>query len=90
MVNKFFDQNMVLTGGHDKILKLWDLRSSLPSPELIFDNSLENDIDFFHKTKSKSIYVGNYKNKNKPPILGFLQMNENSANTTLSSGFSEI
>lgn len=58
--------------------------------ELIFDNSLENDIDFFHKTKSKSIYVGNYKNKNKPPILGFLQMNENSANTTLSSGFSEI
>jgi U3 small nucleolar RNA-associated protein 15 len=39
MVNKFFDQSTVLTGGHDKKIKLWDLRNSLPSPELIFDNS---------------------------------------------------
>ena len=39
MVNKFFDQNTVLTGSHDKSLKLWDLRSSLFSPELIFNNS---------------------------------------------------
>ena len=36
MVNKFFDQNTVLTGSHDKSLKFWDLRSSLFSPELIF------------------------------------------------------
>ena len=39
MVNKFFDQNTVLTGSHDKSLKFWDLRSSLFSPELIFNNS---------------------------------------------------
>ena len=39
MVNKFFDQNTVLTGSHDKSLKLWDLRSNLFSPELIFNNS---------------------------------------------------
>ena len=39
MVNKFFDQNTILTGSHDKTLKLWDLRNSLFSPELIFKNS---------------------------------------------------
>ena len=38
MVNKFFDDNTILTGSHDKTLKLWDLRSSLLSPELIFNN----------------------------------------------------
>ena len=47
------------------------------------------DSDFVLKKKSKSIYVGNNKNKGRPPILGFLQMNENSPNTTLSSAFSE-
>ena len=60
--------------------------------ELVSNSNNSFDYDFynFNKPKSKSIYVGNYKNKNRPPILGFLQMNENSANTTLSSGFSEI
>jgi len=54
------------------------------------NSSFDYYYDNFNKPKSKSIYVGNYKNMNKPPILGFLQMNENSANTSLSSGFSEI
>ena len=58
--------------------------------ELVSNSSFDYDYENFNKPKSKSIYVGNYKNKNRPPILGFLQMNENSANTTLSSGFSEI
>ena len=58
--------------------------------ELVSNSSLDYDFDYINKPKSKSIYVGNYKNKNRPPILGFLQMNENSSNTTLSSGFSEI
>ena len=39
MVNKFLEQNTILTGSHDKTLKLWDLRNSLSSPELIFNNS---------------------------------------------------
>lgn len=47
------------------------------------------DCDIVKKKKSKSIYIGN-DNKNRPPILGFLQMNEHSANTTLSSALSEI
>lgn len=67
---------------HEKIINL--------NNELISDTSFDYDFDFYKKKKSKSIYVGNNKYKNRPPILGFLQMNENSANTTLSSGFSEI
>ena len=39
MVNKFFNQNNILTGSHDKTLKLWDLRNNLLSPELIFENN---------------------------------------------------
>ena len=39
MVNKFFNQNNILTGSHDKTLKLWDLRNNLVSPELIFENN---------------------------------------------------
>lgn len=39
MINKFFEDNLILTGSHDKTIKLWDLRSNLFSPEIIFDNS---------------------------------------------------
>jgi WD40 repeat protein len=39
MVNKFFEDNLILTGSHDKTIKLWDLRSNLFSPDIIFDNS---------------------------------------------------
>ena len=39
MVNKFFNQNIILTGSYDKTLKLWDLRNNLLSPELIFENN---------------------------------------------------
>ena len=39
MSNKFFEDNLILTGSHDKTIKLWDLRSNLFSPEIIFDNS---------------------------------------------------
>ena len=39
MVNKFFEDNLILTGSHDKTIKLWDLRSNLFSPEIIFDNN---------------------------------------------------
>ena len=39
MSNKFFEDNLILTGSHDKTIKLWDLRSNLLSPEIIFDNS---------------------------------------------------
>ena len=67
---------------HERIINL--------NNELISDTSFDYDFDYYKKKKSKSIYIGNNKYKNRPPILGFLQMNENSANTTLSSGFSEI
>ena len=39
MINKFFEDNLILTGSHDKFIKLWDLRSNLFSPEIVFDNS---------------------------------------------------
>ena len=39
MVNKFFEDNIILTGSHDKTVKLWDIRSNLFSPELIYNNS---------------------------------------------------
>ena len=39
MVDKFFSQNIILTGSHDKKIKLWDLRNNLLSPELIFENN---------------------------------------------------
>ena len=55
--------------------------------EMASDNSLDYELGFY-KSKCKSIYISS--NKNKPPILGFLQMNENSNNNTLSSGIDEI
>jgi len=59
--------------------------------DLVSNNSFDYGSDNnFQTSKSKSIYVTSRKFRNKPPILGFLQMNENSANTTLSSGVSEI
>ena len=59
--------------------------------DLVSNNSFDYGSDNnFQISKSKSIYVTSRKFRNKPPILGFLQMNENSANTTLSSGVSEI
>ena len=54
------------------------------------ENYLDYNVGLSEKKKSRSIYEGNNKNKKRPPILGFLQMNENSSNTTLSSAFSEI
>ena len=54
------------------------------------ESYLDYDTGFSEKKKSKSIYEGKNKNRKRPPILGFLQMNENSSNTTLSSAFSEI
>ena len=54
------------------------------------ESYLDYDIGFSEKKKSKSIYEGKNKNKKRPPILGFLQMNENSANTTFSSALSEL
>ena len=39
MVNKFFEDNLILTGSHDKAIKLWDIRSNLFSPEIVFDNN---------------------------------------------------
>ena len=54
------------------------------------ESYLDYDIGFSEKKKSKSIYEGKNKNRKRPPILGFLQMNENSSNTSLSSAFSEV
>ena len=58
------------------------------------ENYLDYNVGLSKKKKSRSIYEGNNKSKKRPPIrppiLGFLQMNENSSNTTLSSAFSEI
>lgn len=54
--------------------------------EILLNNSF--DLDNLTIKKRKSIYE--CKNNKGPPILGFLQMNENSANNTQSSGLSEI
>ena len=59
--------------------------------DLVSNNSFDyRSTNNFQTSKSKNIYVTSRKFRNKPPILGFLQMNENSANTTLSSGVSEL
>ena len=81
---KYIDDTDIITNSsykdciHQNFNSKWD------------DFCIDYDLDLIQKKKSKSIYVGKNKNLNKPPILGFLQMNENSANTTLSSAFSEI
>ena len=54
------------------------------------ESYLDYDIGFSEKKKSKSIYEGKNKNRKRPPILGFLQMNENSSNTTFSSALSKL
>ena len=38
-VSKFFTNDNILTGSHDKTIKLWDMRTGLKTPEIIFDNS---------------------------------------------------
>ena len=79
----YFKENMgYILGENKKYFNNNDLVSNYS-----FDYGSDNN---FQISKSKSIYVTSRKFRNKPPILGFLQMNENSANTTLSSGVSEL
>ena len=79
----YFKENMgYILGENKKYFNNNDLVSNNS-----FDYGSDNNVQI---SKSKSIYVTSRKFRNKPPILGFLQMNENSANTTLSSGVSEI
>ena len=79
--------NNIIYGNKNK----WGDKKYIINNELGSNNSFEYDSDNnLYKTKSKSIYVTSSKFRKRPPILGFLQMNENSPNTTLSSGFSEI
>ena len=81
--NNYFKENMGYILGENK--------KYFNNNDLVSNNSFDYGSDNnFQISKSKSIYVTSRKFRNKPPILGFLQMNENSANTTLSSGVSEI
>ena len=81
--NNYFKENMGYILGENK--------KYFNNNDLVSNNSFDYGSDNnFQTSKSKSIYVTSRKFRNKPPILGFLQMNENSANTTLSSGVSEI
>ena len=82
--NNYFKENMGYILGENK--KYFNNNNDLISNNS-FDYGSDNN---FQISKSKSIYVTSRKFRNKPPILGFLQMNENSANTTLSSGVSEL
>ena len=79
----YFKENMGFILGENK--------KYFNNNDLVSNNSFDYGSDNnFQTSKSKSIYVTSRKFRNKPPILGFLQMNENSANTTLSSGVSEL
>ena len=81
--NNYFKENMGYILGENK--------KYFNNNDLVSNNSFDYGSDNnFQISKSKSIYVTSRKFRNKPPILGFLQMNENSANTTLSSGVSEL
>ena len=81
--NNYFKENMGYILGENK--------KYFNNNDLVSNNSFDYGSDNnFQTSKSKSIYVTSRKFRNKPPILGFLQMNENSANTTLSSGVSEL
>ena len=101
MVNKFFDDNTVLTGSHDKTLKLWDLRSSLLSPELIFNNcdKICDDINvindnYFCSTADSNIILFdirktdkiNFVNPVKNTITKMTNANNNSRLFLLSPG----
>ena len=72
MVSKFFEDNLILTGSHDKTIKLWDLRSNIFSPEIIFDNSdkicddlcIIND-NYFCATGDNNIILFDIRKKEK-------------------------
>jgi WD40 repeat protein len=53
--SKFLDEQLILTGGCDKKIKLWDLRQESKSPVQIFENiNICNDI-LIRKSKEKFI-----------------------------------
>ena len=96
-IKKYIDDTSIISNNpHKNYFKenfgnKWGDKKYIINNELGSNNSFEYDSDNnLYKTKSKSIYVTSSKFRKRPPILGFLQMNENSPNTTLSSGFSEI
>ena len=98
IIKKFNDDTSIITNNpYKNYFKenmgyiLGENKKYFNNNDLVSNNSFDYDSDNnFQISNSKSIYVTSRKFRNKPPILGFLQMNENSANTTLSSGVSEI
>ena len=98
IIKKYNDDTSIITNNPYKIYFKENMGYILGENKKYFNNNdlvSNNSFDYgsdnnFQISKSKSIYVTSRKFRNKPPILGFLQMNENSANTTLSSGVSEI
>ena len=99
IIKKYNDDTSIITNNPYKIYFKENMGYILGENKKYFNNNNDlisnNSFDYgsdnnFQISKSKSIYVTSRKFRNKPPILGFLQMNENSANTTLSSGVSEI
>lgn len=93
-LKKYNDDTSIVTKVPYKDIFLENYRYNWGCPneneELFSENISEYEPNFFKKKKSKSIYVGSKIDMNKPPILGFLQMNENSGTNTISSGISEV
>ena len=68
----------------------WENKRYLINNENLSNTSFDYSFDNLYRRKSKTIYAEGNKLRNRPPILGFLKVNENSINTTLSSGISEM
>ena len=86
--SKFLTDNLILTGGYDKVIKLWDIREDNKSTSLIFNNNniCEDicvlDSDYFISTSDNGLILFDVRNGQQ---LNYLTPVQSSINKIISA-----